>query len=401
MKKISKVLSVFLALLMAFAAIPMTGIVAMAADDTAVASTETYSIKYNANGGSGSMSNSTHNVDEEQALTANSFNRTGYVFLGWARTKTATEAEFVDKQVVVNLAAEGETLVTLYAVWSPITYSVEFRANGGQGTMANQEFKYGVTQALSENTFTREGYTFRGWAKSGTATKVAYVDKKEVKNLATAEGATVVLYALWEKNPVTVTSIYLVSAPTNTEYFVGDTFDATGLAIGINLSDNTTKTITTGFEVAAPDMATAGEQTVTVTYEGYTVTFTITVVEKPVYNYTFSINAPAATEIANGESVVLSTKLEGTYPDGMYVVWSANNANFAATQNADGTYTVVAEGAGATTFTAKLYTAEGELAAEETVELTALEEVEEPGFFAKIINFFKNIINAILGIFKK
>ena len=30
-----------------------------------------------------------------------------------------------------------------------------------------------------------------------------------------------------------------------------------------------------------------------------------------------------------------------------------------------------------------------------------VEEPEEPGFFAKIINFFKGIIAAILGIFKK
>ena len=167
------------------------------------------------------------------------------------------------------------------------------------------------------------------------------------------------------------------------------------------MSDNTVRKVTTGFEVSSVDMSTAGEKTVTVTYEGQTTTFTITVVEKPVYNYTFSIVAPEVTEVANGESVVLSAKVEGTYPDGMYVVWSASNANFAATQNADGTYTVVAEGVGATTFTAKLYTAEGEVVAEETVELTALEKIEEPGFFAKIINFFKNIINAILGIFKK
>ena len=151
-------------------------------------------------------------------------------------------------------------------------------------------------------------------------------------------------------------------------------------------------------------MTTVGEKTVTVTYEGQTASFTINVVAKPEYNYTFSIVAPEVTEIANGESVVLSAKVEGFAPEGMYVVWAANNNNFAATANADGTYTVVAEGAGATVFTATLYTAEGEQVAQETVELTALEKVEEPeepGFFAKIINFFKGIIAAILGIFKK
>ena len=198
--------------------------------------------------------------------------------------------------------------------------------------------------------------------------------------------------------------IFVSTEPAKKEYFVGDTFDATGLAIGVNLSDHTVKTITTGFEVSAPDMTTVGEKTVTVTYEGQTASFTINVVAKPEYNYTFSIVAPEVTEIANGESVVLSAKVEGFAPEGMYVVWAANNNNFAATANADGTYTVVAEGAGATVFTATLYTAEGEQVAQETVELTALEKVEEPeepSFCAKIINFFKGIIAAILGIFKK
>ena len=50
-------------------------------------------------------------------------------------------------------------------------------------------------------------------------------------------------------------------------------------------------------------MTTVGEKTVTVTYEGQTASFTINVVAKPEYNYTFSIVAPEVTEIANGESV--------------------------------------------------------------------------------------------------
>ena len=393
MKKLSKILSLLLVVLMMFSTISITA-----------AAADTYTVKYHKNGGSGTMTNSTHTFGVEQALNPNKLTKSGHTFLGWAREQSATVPEFTDKQVVVDLATEGQTTVTLYAVWAPNTYYVEFRANSGEGSMANQTFTYGVEQELSANTFTKEGYTFLGWAKSGTTTKVSYDDKEAVRNLTQTNGATIVLYAVWEKNPVTVTSIFVSTEPAKKEYFVGDTFNATGLAIGVNLSDHTVKTITTGFEVSAPDMTTVGEKTVTVTYEGQTASFTINVVAKPEYNYTFSIVAPEVTEIANGESVVLSAKVEGFAPEGMYVVWAANNNNFAATANADGTYTVVAGGAGATVFTATLYTAEGEQVAQETVELTALEKVEEPeepGFFAKIINFFKGIIAAILGIFKK
>lgn len=40
----------------------------------------------------------------------------GYTFAGWARTKTATSAEFTNGKRVQDLAASGKTLV-LYAVW--------------------------------------------------------------------------------------------------------------------------------------------------------------------------------------------------------------------------------------------------------------------------------------------
>ncbi len=392
MKKLSKVLSLLLAVLMMFSIIPIT---ASAAD--------TYTVKYNANGGKGSMAVTTFTVDETNTLRPNAFTKTGYSFVGWAEEKTATVPTYTDGQSVTNIAASGET-VTLYAVWAPNTYFIEFRANGGDGAMANQTHTYGTELALSANTFTREGYTFIGWSKSSKATSATYEDQEAVKNLSPSNGATIILYAVWQKNPVTVKEIFVETAPTKTEYFTDDVFDTTGLVIGANLSDNTVRKVTTGFEVTAPDMTTAGEKTVTVTYEGQTTTFTINVVERPVYNYTFSIVAPEVVEIANGDSVVLSTKVEGTYPDGMYVVWTENNNNFATTANADGTYTVVAEGAGATAFTATLYDADGNVLAEDTVELTALEKVEEPeepGFFAKIINFFKGIIAAILGIFKK
>ncbi|MBQ5312634.1 MAG: InlB B-repeat-containing protein [Oscillospiraceae bacterium] len=389
MKKLSKVLAVLLAMLMMFGIIPMT---ASAAD--------TYTVKYNPNGGSGSMTNSTFTFDTEVELRANRFTRLGYTFLGWSKDRLATTATYTDQQSVTNVAEAGATTVTLYAIWAPNTFTVQFNANGGEGTMANQVFTYDVGQALTANTFTREGYTFEGWAKTASARFTDYTDQQSVKNLTTTNQGTVVLYAVWKRIPATMVELFIATEPTKTEYYVGDTFDATGLVVKVNMSDHTVRDVT-NYTLSTPDMSTVGEKTVTVTCEELTASFTINVVERPVYNYTFNINAPEVTEIAHGESVVLSTKVEGTYPDGMYVVWTANNQNFATTANADGTYTVVAEGVGATTFTATLYTAENEAVAQETVELTALEEVEEPGFFAKIINFFKGIIAAILGIFKK
>ena len=82
----------------------------------------TYSVKFDANGGSGTMANESFTYDVAKALTANAFVRTGYTFLGWSRSSTATTATYSDKQSVSNLAASGT--VTLYAVWRLNTYSL-------------------------------------------------------------------------------------------------------------------------------------------------------------------------------------------------------------------------------------------------------------------------------------
>ena len=82
----------------------------------------TYSVKFDANGGSGTMANESFTYDVAKALTANAFVRTGYTFLGWSRSSTATTATYSNKQSVSNLAASGT--VTLYAVWRLNTYSL-------------------------------------------------------------------------------------------------------------------------------------------------------------------------------------------------------------------------------------------------------------------------------------
>ena len=78
---------------------------------------KTYTVVYNANGGSGTMSNSTHTYGVAKALNANKFTRTGYTFLGWATSSTATKATYTDKQSVKNLTSTDGGKVTLYAVW--------------------------------------------------------------------------------------------------------------------------------------------------------------------------------------------------------------------------------------------------------------------------------------------
>ena len=165
----------------------------------------TYTVEFSANGGSGDgMASMTFTYDAPQALTANTFTRTGYTFAGWTTNSEGTQAEYTDGQSVSNLTTQANATVTLYAVWTTNAYTVKFNANGGQGTMADQTFAYGTSQALTANTFTRTGYTFAGWTTNSEGTQAEYTDGQSVSNLTTQANATVTLYAVWTTNAYTV-----------------------------------------------------------------------------------------------------------------------------------------------------------------------------------------------------
>ena len=122
----------------------------------------------------------------------------GYVFLGWTN-----ETGIVD----LKMFTMPDHDVAFGSKWSPIKYTVEFHGTDGtyatQGAMEPQEFTYDVEQALSPNKFTRAGYEFTQWTnKVGDV----FTDGKRVKNLATTDGAKVILYAAWQEtgNPLSI-----------------------------------------------------------------------------------------------------------------------------------------------------------------------------------------------------
>ena len=161
-----------------------------------------YSVKFNANGGTGSMANQSFTYGTAKALTANAFKRTNYTFQGWA-TSAGGAVKYKDKQSVSNLTTTNGATVTLYAVWKINTFTVKFNANGGTGTMADQSFNFGSAKALTANAFKRTGYTFQGWSTSPGG-PVKYKDKQSVSNLTSTNGGTVTLYAVWKANTYTV-----------------------------------------------------------------------------------------------------------------------------------------------------------------------------------------------------
>ena len=154
-----------------------------------------YTVKFNANGGAGTMAAQGMTYNKAAALRANAFKRSGHAFRGWA-TSAAGDCKYANKASVKNLTATRNKVVTLYALWAKAKYTVKFNANGGTGTMAAQGMAWGTAAALRANGFVREDFEFEGWATSATG-EVAYADEQPVKNL-TATGA-ITLYAIWRQ----------------------------------------------------------------------------------------------------------------------------------------------------------------------------------------------------------
>ena len=162
-----------------------------------------YSVGFNANGGTGTMSEQAFVYDTAQGLETNKFTKEGYTFKGWSTT-TDGQVVYADGESVKNLTSVPNETVTLYAVWEANAYSVEFNANSGTGTMPSQAFVYDTAQALETNRFTKEGYTFKGWSTIVNG-QVMYTDGATVDNLTATNHDTVTLYAVWEANQYTVT----------------------------------------------------------------------------------------------------------------------------------------------------------------------------------------------------
>ena len=106
--------------------------------------------------------------------------------------------------------------------------------------------------------------------------------------------------------------------------------------------------------------------------------------------FTFEVLEPSRTEFRNRDGIVLHTAVGGNVPDGSYVIWSSDNNNFKEKTEGNN-LKVIAKNNGYTTFTARLYNADGNVIAIDSVELYS-----QSGFFDKI----GGLIRFVFGLTK-
>lgn len=162
---------------------------------TAPAYTTKYTIKYDANGGSGAPASQTKTYNTTLTLSSTRPTRTGYTFKGWATSSTATTAQY---QPGGSYTANASA--TLYAVWSIIQYTITYKANGGTGADQTQTKNYGSAVTLkAADTFTRQNYTFLYWNTAADGSGTSYNAGASYN-----ENAALTLYAIWKKNNIPV-----------------------------------------------------------------------------------------------------------------------------------------------------------------------------------------------------
>ena len=119
----------------------------------------TYYVKYNANGGDGSMATSTHKYDEPSQLSALDFYKNGYVFVGWA-TSSVGNAIYKNAATVENLTDVSGGTIELFAIWKiqPKTYKIVYKTESNI-TLGTSELAqdHGVTVTVVPEKF--DGYT--------------------------------------------------------------------------------------------------------------------------------------------------------------------------------------------------------------------------------------------------
>ncbi|MBQ8519464.1 MAG: InlB B-repeat-containing protein [Agathobacter sp.] len=131
-------------------------------------------------------------------------------------TTFASGGKYMPREIVPAVGF-GNKGVVLYANWKPNSYTISYDANGGSGNMAGTNTTYDKAVPLRNNTFTRTGYTFKGWSltKNGT---VDFVNGATVSNLTSTNGGEVKLYAVWEPE------VYKITLDSQGAEFEGTSF---------------------------------------------------------------------------------------------------------------------------------------------------------------------------------
>ncbi len=123
---------------------------------------EEYDIVYNNVNGATNTNPGHYNVESDE-FTIYPLSMAGYTFDGWFTDEDCTVAA----NLTVAKGSSGD--IILYAGWTPIVYNIKYNTYGG--TVTGNPDTYIITDNITFNSATLDGYVFKGWytaAEGGT-----------------------------------------------------------------------------------------------------------------------------------------------------------------------------------------------------------------------------------------
>lgn len=203
--------------------------------------------------------------------------------------------------------------------------------------------------------------------------------------------------------PATLSSISVYMNPIKTVYQVGDTFSSNGLVIKAIYSDGTYQLINSGLTVSAPDMSSAGQKTVTVSYGGKTASFKITVnAATPQVIKAQSVDIVVVKDFDGTKTATLGIAVNPSNAQYSNVKWTSSNT-LVATVDANGVVTAT-DVVGESSVTVTITNYDGTTVSD-SVKITTTsngtnndsgDSGGSVGFFDAIINFFISLLDFLM-----
>ena len=222
----------------------------------------TYLVTYNGNGNTGGNAptdpNSPYASGATVAVPGNSGNmiKLGFIFAGWNTVVDGSGITYVQNSTFTIVSN-----TTLYAQWTPLTYTMTYNGNGSSSgsvpTDNNSPFINGATVTVLGNSgiLAKVGYAFTNWNSAANGSGTSYTP-----------GATFIitnsttLYAQWQATGATYTVTYNGNGSTS-GIAPTDNNSPYGSGATVSVLGNTGNLIKTGYSFANWNTSVSGNGT--------------------------------------------------------------------------------------------------------------------------------------------
>ena len=298
----------------------------------------TYSVTYAANGSTGGAAptdSGAYAAGASVTVLGNTGTlvRTGYAWAGW---NTAADGSGTSYAAAAT-PSMGSGNVTLYAMWTVVTYAVSYDANGATGGAVPADagaYAAGATATVLGNTGTlaRTGYTFDRWntAPSGSGTSYA-----GGSSLAMGS-ADVTLYAKW--TAVTYVVTYAANGATGGGVPADGSFTTGGS--GYPVPGNTGALARTGFVFTGWNTAAGGSGSAYAPASSYATSAGVTL------HAQWAVATFGVTYAVNGATAGSAPVDAGAYAAGASATVLSNSGSLARIGYAFATWNTAADGSG-------------------------------------------------------